>query len=91
MKPRLLLLATAVVAASTALSQQPTAAVEPTAAPTPGEPAAAASTQGLTSDQQANVLKQLEELERSIMAQRGTSLGAAIARSAVLPLVMQQP
>jgi hypothetical protein len=49
--------------------------------PAPAEPAApAAPAAVLSPEQKANVLKQLDALEKTIMAQRGTSLGAAIAR-----------
>jgi hypothetical protein len=76
MKPRLFL---SLAAATTALAQQPAAPVaESPAAPVAEAPAT--TPQGLTVDQQANVLKQLEDLERSILAQRGTNIGAAIAK-----------
>jgi hypothetical protein len=49
-------------------------------AQTPEPAAPAAAKPALTPEQKANVLKQLEELEKSISSQRGTNLGAAIAK-----------
>jgi hypothetical protein len=53
-------------------------AQEPSAPSTSSAPAAPAPT--LTAEQITNVLKQLEELEKSVMQQRGTNLGAIIQR-----------
>lgn len=47
---------------------------------TPTPPVAPAPRATLTADQATNVLKQLAELERTILQQRGTNLGSVIQK-----------